>query len=164
MEVPVLKTRRRSLQFDSLEGKVLLSATVADPAATVHRSTAAPFVLNGSMQGLPTGSFVAKGLKVTTFPVSGHLGSMGKVSGLFLLSDKLVTRGTLPNLTNSFLVLTDQTGSMLLGIRPLGGHRYSFQIVGVTTNYISASGSGFLTIAPSPTTSNLIITFHSTRT
>ena len=159
----MLKTRRRSLQFDSLEGKVLLSIAVADPAATVHRSTAKPFVLNGSVQGLPTGSFVSKGLEVATFPVSGHLGSMGKVSGSFLLSDKLVTRGALPDLTNSLLVLTNRTGSLLLGIKPSGGHRYGFQIIGVTNNYISASGSGFLTIAPSPTTFNLVITFHSAR-
>ena len=37
MEVPMLKTKRRLPQFDCLEGKVLLSAGMADPAATVHR-------------------------------------------------------------------------------------------------------------------------------
>jgi hypothetical protein len=95
--------------------------------------------------------------------VSGHLGSMGKVSGFFLLSNKLVAPGKLPDLANSLLVLTDQKGSLLLGIKPSTTHRYSFQIVGVTTNYTSVSGSGFLTISPSPTTFNLVITFHSAR-
>jgi len=159
----MLKTHRRSLQFDSLEGKVLLSTALADPAATVHRSTAQPFVLNGSVQGLPTGKFGTKGLEVSTFPIAGRLGSMGKVTGFFLLSDKLVTPGAMPDLTNSLLVLTNSKGSLLLGIRPSTMHRYSFQIVGVTTSYVSVSGSGFVTISPSPTSFNLVITFHSAR-
>jgi hypothetical protein len=159
----MLKTHRRSLQFDSLEGKVLLSAAMADPAATVHRSAAKPFVLNGSVQGLPTGSFGSQGLEVTSFSVSGHLGSMGKVTGSFLLSDKLVARGALPDLSNSLLILSNKEGSLLLGVKPSTTHRYSFQIIGVTTNYTSVSGSGVLTVAPSPTTFNLVITLHSAR-
>lgn len=157
----MLKTHRRSLHFDSLEGKVLLSIGVADPAATVHRSTAKRFVLNGSVQGLPTGKFGPNGLDVSSFDVSGHLGSMGKVTGFFLLSDKVVTRGAMPDLTNSLLVLTNSEGSVLLGIKPTTKHRYSFQIIGVTKNYITVSGSGLLTVAPSPVTANLVITLHS---
>jgi hypothetical protein len=163
MEVPVLKTRRRSLQFESLEGKVLLSTAISNPTTAVHRSVAKPFVLNGSLQGLPIGSFGSKGLEVTSFPVSGHLGSMGKVTGLLLLSNKLVTRGKLPDLANSLLVVTNKDGSLLLGIKPSTAHRYSFQIIGVTTDYRSVSGSGFLTVSPSLTSSNLVITLHSVR-
>jgi hypothetical protein len=163
MEVPMLKTRRRSLQFDSLEGKVLLSTAMADPAATVHQAAAKPFVLNGSVQGLPTGSFGSKGLQVSSFLVSGHLGSMGKVSGSFLLSHKLVAHGELPDFSDSLLILTNQKGSLLLGITPSTTHRYSFKIIGVTTNYRSVSGSGTLTVSPSPTTFNLVIRFHSAR-
>jgi hypothetical protein len=159
----MLKTHRRLLQFDSLEGKVLLSTATADPAATVHRSAAKPFVLDGSVQGLPTGSFGSKGLEVSSFHVSGHLGSMGKVTGEFLLSNKLVARGELPDLADSLLILTNQKGSLLLGVKPSTKSRYSFQILAVTTNYASVSGSGFLTVAPSRTTFNLVITFHSTR-
>ncbi len=159
----MLKTHRRSLQFDSLEGKVLLSTAMADPAVAVHHSAAKPFVLNGSVQGLPAGSFGSQGLEVTSFPLSGHLGSMGKVTGSFLLSDKIVGRGKLPDLSNSLLVVTDQKGSLLLGIKPSTTHRYSFQIIAVTTNYTSVSGSGFLTVSPSPTTFNLVITLHSAR-
>ncbi len=159
----MLKTHRHSLQFESLEDKVLLSTAMADPAATVHRSAAKPFVLNGSVQGLPTGSFGSKGLEVTSFLVSGQLGSMGKVTGSLLLSNKLVARGELPDLADSLLVVTNKKGSLLLEITPSTLHRYSFQIIGVTTNYTSVSGSGFLTLAPSPTTFNLVMTFHSTR-
>jgi len=159
----MLKTHRRSLQFDSLEGKVLLSTAIADPATAVHRSVAQPFVLNGSVQGLPAGSFGSQGLEVTSFLVSGHLGSMGKVTGSFLLSNKLIARGKLPDLADSLLILTNKKGSLLLGIKPSTTHRYSFQIIGVTTNYTSVSGSGFLTVAPSPTTFNLVIRFHSAR-
>lgn len=158
----MLKTHRRSLHFDSLEGKVLLSVGLADPAATVHRSVIKPFVLNGSVQGLPTGEFGSKGLVVSSFAVSGHLGSMGKVTGFFLLSDKVVTPGTMPNLANSLLVLTSSEGSLLLGIKP-SKHHYSFQIIGVTTNYTSVSGSGTLTVSPSPTLADLVITLHSAK-
>jgi hypothetical protein len=164
MEVPMLKTHRRSLQFDSLEGKVLLSTAMADPAGAVHRSTAKPLNLSGSLQGLPTGKFVSNGLQVSSFPVSGHIASMGRVHGLFLLSNKLVPRGKLPDLTNSLLVLTNQEGSLLLGIKPSSAHRYSFQIIGVTTHYLSVTGSGYLKVSPSPTTFNLVIKLHSTGT
>ena len=167
-EVPMLKAHRRLLAFDSLEGKVLLSIAMADPAVTVHQSATKRLVLNGSLQGLPTGSFGSKGLAVTSFPVSGHLGSMGKVSGFFLLSDKVVARGKLPDLSNSLLILTNQKGSLLLGIKHSIAKRYSFQLLGVTrqllgatTHATSVSGSGFLTISPSPSTFNLIIAFHS---
>ncbi len=136
---------------------------MADPAVTVHQSAAKPFVLNGSVHGLPKGSFGSQGLQVASFLVSGHLGSMGKVTGSFLLSDKLVARSKLPDLSNSLLVLTNQKGGVLLGIKPSKTHRYSFQIIGVTTNYTSVSGSGFLTVSPSPTTFNLVVTFHSAR-
>jgi len=159
----MLKTHRRLLQFDSLEGKVLLSTATADPATAVHvhQSAAKRFLLNGSVQGLPTGSFRSKGLAVTSFEVLGHLGSMGKVSGFFLLSEKVVPRGELPDLSDSLLILTNQRGSLLLGIKPSTTNRYSFQIIGATTHYTSVSGSGFLTIAPSSSTFNLIIMFHS---
>ena len=36
----MLNTKRRLPQFDSLEGKVLLSAGMADPATTKHHDTA----------------------------------------------------------------------------------------------------------------------------
>jgi len=159
----MLKTRRRPLQFESLEEKVLLSAAMADPSATIHRSAVKPFLLNGSVQGLPAGSFVSKGLEVKRFPISGRLGSMGKVHGFILLSNKMVTRGALPDLTNSLLIVTNQNGSVLLGVKPSTMHHYSFQIIGVTTKYKSVSGSGILTIAPSPTSFNLIIELHSAR-
>lgn len=158
----MLKTHRRALHFDSLEGKVLLSVGLADPAVKVHRSAAKAFVLNGSVQGLPTGKFDSKGLEVSSFAVAGHLGSMGNVTGFILLSDKLVTRGAMPELADSLLVLTNSDGSLLLGIQP-SKHRYSFQIVGVTKNYISVSGSGTLSIAPSPISANLVITLHSAK-
>jgi hypothetical protein len=159
----MLKTHRRLLQFDSLEGKVLLSTAMADPVATVHRNTAKPFVLDGTVQGLPAGSFGSKGLVVSSFPVSGHLGSMGEVTGDILLSNKLVTRGNLPDFGNSLLILTNHQGSLLLQVKHSTKHRFSFQIIGVTTKYASVSGSGFLTVSPSLTTYNLVVTFHSNR-
>jgi hypothetical protein len=159
----MLKTHRHPLHFDSLEGKVLLSVGLADPAVVVHRSRAQAFVLNGSVEGLPTGKFDSKGLEVSSFTVSGHVGSMGKVTGFFLLSNKVVTRGAMPDLANSLLVLTNSQGSLLLGIKPTTKHHYSFQVIGVTSHYLSVSGSGTLTVAPSRTLANLVITLHSAR-
>jgi hypothetical protein len=75
----------------------------------------------------------------------------------------MVTHGTLPNLANSLLIVTNPKGSLLMGIKPLSANRYSFQVVGVTTSYRSVSGSGFLTVFPSPTTADLVIAFHSAR-
>ena len=46
------KTTRRTLEFESLEGKVLLSAGMADPAATVFKLKAVRFHLNGNIAGV----------------------------------------------------------------------------------------------------------------
>src|ERR1700733_8808381 len=105
MEVPMLKTRRRIPQFDSLEGKVLLSAGMADPAATVHHEKAKPILLNGSLSGLPNGSPRLNGFTETSFPIAGHLASLGKVNGSLSLEDAFIPVGKKPNLNGAALTL-----------------------------------------------------------
>ena len=58
----MLKTRRRLPQFDCLEGKVLLSVGMANPAASAHRETAKRFLLNGSLSGLQKARRASMGL------------------------------------------------------------------------------------------------------
>jgi hypothetical protein len=161
MEVPMLKTHRRTLHFDCLERKVLLSTAMADPALSVHRAVAKRFVLNGALYGLPTGSAGPDGYTVASFAVAGHLGSMGRVQGTFLLNDKFVPIGKLPDLSKSLLIVTNRKGSLLLSIQPSETHRYHFQIVAVTRSYASASGSGTVTISPQRGSIDLVLEFRS---
>jgi hypothetical protein len=46
------KPPRRTLSFDSLEGKVLLSTGMTDPAATVQRPTTHGLFLKGVLTGV----------------------------------------------------------------------------------------------------------------
>ena len=157
----MLKSKRRSLHFDSLEGKLLLSAGIHDPAATVHRATAKPFVLNGNLSGTPMGSPGPLGYSVSSFPVSGRVGSMGNAAGLFYLTDTFVPIGKRPDLGDSTLILTNRHGSIELTVTPDKSHLYHFAISGGTDHYATKTGSGTLSIAPSQGSVNFVITVHS---
>ena len=64
------RTTRRTLAFDAMEGRVLLSSGMADPAAVVHRAPAqvpgqpAQFLLNGTLKGIPFGTVGPDGITV----------------------------------------------------------------------------------------------------
>jgi hypothetical protein len=161
MEVPMLKNTRRALHFDSLEGKVLLSAGMADPAATVHRDTAKPFLLNGSLSGLPNGTPGTNGFTETTFPVTGHLASVGAVQGSFSLEHSFIPRGTLPDLAGASLTLENSKGSVQLTIAQANKHQYKFTVVSGTKDFASASGSGTLVISSPRSSLNFSMTLHS---
>ena len=118
MEVPMSKTKRRLLQFDSLEGKVLLSTGMDDDLAkTKHHDTIKPFVMNGSLSGLPNGSPGVAGYTATSFPVAGHLASMGSVHGSFSLADPFIPIGKLPRSRRSIV-----NPGKLQGNRSIGNH------------------------------------------
>jgi hypothetical protein len=162
MEVPMLKTKRRLPQFDCLEGKVLLSAGMADPAAAVHRDAAKPFLLNGSLSGLPNGSPGIDGFSETSFPVAGHLASMGKVNGTFSLEDAFIPIGKKPDLNGTVLTLENSKGSVHLAIAQSKKHQYKFTVVSGTAGYAKASGSGTMAISSPRDALNLVIKLHST--
>jgi hypothetical protein len=159
----MLKTRQRLLQFDSLEGKVLLSTGMADPATTVHRDRAKRFLLNGALHGLPTGSPGPDGYSVTSFSAQGHVGSMGKVSGTFYLADTFIPIGKLPDLSNSWLILANQKGSVQLRIAASKTNHYRYKIISGTRSDASATGSGSVTISSGQGSINFIIKLHSGR-
>ena len=79
------RTRRHALEFDSLEGKLLLSTGMADPAATVHQQKAIRFHLNGMLSRTPIRHSRPNGFIDSSFPLNGHVASMGTVEGAFFL-------------------------------------------------------------------------------
>lgn len=142
-------TRRRTLQFDSLEGKVLLSTGMADPAATIYQHKASRFRMNGNLSGLPYGTSGPDGYSVTMFPVEGHVASMGNVGGSFYLTHTFVPVGKLPNLSKATLILGNQNGTVRLTLNSSRGHHYRFTIESGTGTDTFASGTGKLTISSS---------------
>ena len=157
----MLNTKRRLPQFDSLEGKLLLSVGIVDPATTVHRETAKQFLLNGSVSGLPNGSSGIDGYIETSFPIAGHLTSMGNVSGSFSLEDAFIPIGKKPDLRGASLTLENSKGSVQLAIGQSKKHQYKFTIVSGTDRYVSASGSGTMAISSPQDALDLVIKLHS---
>ena len=141
------RTRRHSLQFDSLEGKVLLSTGMADPAAVVHQQKAQRFLLNGKISVLPSGSAVPNGYIVSSFPINGHLASMGNVHGAFFLKYSFIPIRKLPDLSKSSLLLVNQYGSVNIALNATGSHHYKFTIMSGSGAYTFASGGGKLIIS-----------------
>jgi hypothetical protein len=164
MEVPMLKTKRRLLHFDSLEGKLLLSAGMADPAVTKHHDTVKPFVMTGSLSGLPSGSPGVTGYTETSFPVAGHLASMKKVNGSFNLADPFIPIGKLPDLAGASLTLENSKGTVQLAIAQAKKHKYKFTIISGTDSYAKASGSGMMAISSIQSNLNLVVKIQSTTT
>jgi hypothetical protein len=142
-------TRQRTLQFDSLEGKILLSTGMADPAATIYQHKAPKFHLNGNLYGFPSGTSGPDGYNVTAFPIGGHVASMGNIGGSIYLSDTFVPIGKLPNLSKATLILFNQSGSVHLTLNASRSHHYRFTIISGTGDDTWASGSGRLTISSS---------------
>jgi hypothetical protein len=162
MEVPMLNTKRHLPQFDSLEGKVLLSAGMADPAVTKHHDKVKPFVMTGSLSGLPNGSPGVDGYTTTSFPVSGHLASMGTVHGSFSLADPFVPIGKLPDLAGASLTLKNSKGTVQLAIAQTKKNDFKFTIDSGTGKYASNSGSGTMEISSTRAAIDLAISLHST--
>jgi hypothetical protein len=162
MEVPMLKTRRRLPQFDCLEGKVLLSVGMADPATTVHHAAAKRFLLNGSLSGLPGGSPGVNGFTETSFPVAGRLASMGKVSGSFSLANAFIPIGKKPDLNGGSLTLENAKGTIHLAIAQAKKHQYKFTVISGTEGYTKAAGSGTLAISSPQSALDFVLKFHST--
>ena len=155
------KTKRHTPQFDSLEGKVLLSNAVARPAAALHRQAIKRIALNGTLDGLPSGSSGPQGYSVSSFFVSGHTGAMGNVNGTFQLANRVIPIGRWPDLSNARLVLANQKGTVVLKIAPSRRNHYHFKIQGGTGADARAAGSGSLKITSIRNSFDFIIKLHS---
>src|SRR4051812_43776147 len=112
------RTQRRTLAFESLEGKVLLSRGMIPGAkavpAIVHRARATPFLLDGSVAGLPYGAIHDRGIQVSSFNVVGRAKAMGRVNGSFHLANSLIPQGKMPDLSDATLTLSNSKGSVQL--------------------------------------------------
>ena len=140
-------SRRRALQFDSLEGKVLLSTGMTDPAATIYQHKTPRFHMNGNLYGLPSGTSGPDGYSVTAFAVGGHIASMGNVVGSFYLTNTFIPIGKLPNLSKATMFLSNQSGSVHVTLDSSRTHNYRFTIISGTGDDTWASGTGKLTIS-----------------
>ena len=143
----MLKSKRRALAFESLEGKLLLSSGMADPAAAVFRQKTIRFVLNGAISGIPSGDAGPSGYVISSFPISGHVASMGNVTGGFYLKNTFVAYRKVPNLSKAALVLSNQKGSIGIALNATASHHYKFKVMWGTGTYTYASGTGNLTIS-----------------
>jgi len=140
------RTKERTLQFDCLDGKVLLSTGLVDTAMAVQQDVVKHFHLNGALTGLPLGSAVQDGFRVSLFLVEGHAGSMRRVSGVLNLADTMIPSGKKPNLSNAALALANKEGSVVLSITKTTTRYYDFKVVAGTGVYTGAGGLGFLVV------------------
>jgi hypothetical protein len=145
----VARSTQRTLGFDCLEGKVLLSTGMADPAAIVHQAKANRFHLNGKLHGIPSGTAVPNGFVVSSFVLNGNVASMGTVEAAFFLKYDFIPSGKLPDLSKATLVLLNQKGRVNIALNATGSHHYKFTIMSGSGEYTFASGKGSLTISGS---------------
>jgi len=163
MEVSMSKTARRTLSFDSLEGKVLLSTGMADPAAAIHmaRFKIKRFLLNGTLKGIPFGSVQQDGIEVSSFYLNGGAQSMGKVGGSLDLADPLIAPGKLPDMSNATLNLANARGNVQLKMAASPSKRYIFVLTTGSGDYASAYGSGTAIISFNKRMHEYVVKLHS---
>lgn len=143
------RTTRRTPAFDAIEGRVLLSSGMADPAASAHlaRAEVDRFSLSGTLRGIPFGTIGPEGINVSSFAVSGKAKSMGKVNGSLALSDTIIAPGKKPNLSNATLSLSNAWGSVQLKMAASPSNRYVFVLTSGSGTYATAYGSGTAVIS-----------------
>jgi hypothetical protein len=149
-EVAMSRTTRRTLSFDAMEGRVLLSSGMGHPAAVVHRAAAvhpakpqvSHILLNGTLVGIPFGTVGQDGIVVTSFPLKGKTLSMGRVTASLALNDTVIAPGKQPDLSNATLTLSNARGSVQIKTAASPSTRYIFIVTSGTGAYASAYGSG----------------------
>jgi hypothetical protein len=138
------RNTRRTPTFDAMEGRVLLSSGLRDPAALVHRSevSAAHFKLNGTLVGIPFGTVGPDGIVVSSFPLSGRVKSMGRVTGSLSLTDAIIAPGMQPDLGNATLTLGNARGTVQIKTAESPSNRHVFIVTAGSGAYASVYGSG----------------------
>jgi hypothetical protein len=138
------RTTRRTPTFDAMEGRVLLSSGMRDPAAHVHRAefNVGHFKLNGTLVGIPYGTIGQDGIVVSAFPLSGRAKSMGKVTGSLSLTDPIIAPGRQPDLSNATLTLSNARGTVQIKTAESPSNRHVFIVTYGSGAYASVYGSG----------------------
>ncbi len=136
--------RTRTPTFDAMEGRVLLSSGMKDPAAQVLRAefSVGHFKLNGTLAGIPFGAIGPDGIVVSSFPLSGRTKSMGRVTGSLLLTDPIIAPGKQPDLSNATLTLSNARGSVQIKTAGSPSNRHVFIVTAGSGAYASVYGSG----------------------
>jgi hypothetical protein len=163
------RTTRRTLTFDAIEGRILLSAGLGHPAAVAHPAAhverakvkTGPVVLNGKLMGIPFGTVSQAGITVSTFNLGGKVQSMGKVAASLALTDKLIAPGKQPDLGNATLTLANGRGSVQVKTASSPSNRYIFIVTGGTGAYASGYGSGTAVISYNQRMHEYQIALHS---
>jgi hypothetical protein len=139
--------RRRVLQVEPLEGKVLLSTARAGAAARAAALVAAqPFSMAGTLK-MPTASvvtFTISGQNMGSFRLSGRLGTMGQVNGKFV-----AVLDANSNMISGVLVLSNRKGSVTLSMSNDPGDQtaYAFKVASGTGAFAAATGAGKMATA-----------------
>jgi hypothetical protein len=138
------RNTRRTPTFEAMEGRVLLSSGMKDPAALVNRSevSAAHFKLNGTLVGIPFGTVGPAGVAVSSFPLSGRLKSMRRVAGSLSLTEPIIAPGRQPDLSNATLTLSDARGAVQIKMAESPSNRHVFIVTAGSGAYASVYGSG----------------------
>ncbi len=142
------RTARRTLGFESMEGRILLSHGIGHHHVAMHHDRAAMthFMLNGKLVGIPFGSIGQNGINVSSFTLTGRTKSMGKVAGSLSLTDTMISPGRRPDLSNATLTLDNRRGSVQIKMAASPGNRYVFIVTEGSGAYSSAYGSGIAAI------------------
>lgn len=160
------RSARRTPTFDSMEGRILLSSGLKDPAAAAMveriRSSLSHFALTGTLVGIPFGSIGSNGITVSSFNMTGKVQSMGKVTGSLALTDTLISPGRQPNLSNATITLSNSRGSVQIKTAESPSNRYVFIVTSGSGAYASVYGSGTAVIHYSAHTHEYQVVLHST--
>ena len=139
--------RRRALQVEPLEGKVLLStARLAHRAAAVAALAAQPVSIQGTLK-MPTTSvvtFTLNGQNMGSYKLSGKLGTMGPVNGKFVA---LLDGNN--NMSSGVLVLSNRKGTVTLSMTNDPGDQtaYAYKVTAGTGAFAAATGTGKMATA-----------------
>ncbi len=157
----------RSLRFDALEGRQLLTKVHPAAAPPIHKVVEVAPTLNGTLtvnQKGASAAYDAFGNFVRTIPVSGVLGGVGKVKGV--LTEGISAYGT-PSTTDT-IQLHDPQGSFTLSFdtthfgtaRPTATGasfaRVTQQITGGTGEFAKAHETGLLVANTTATKSAVV--------
>jgi hypothetical protein len=173
------RRRRHCLEFETLEGKVLLSTGAVDRAAAVHVAAkpVKSFVLNTK----PYVYVFLTSRRLPRNPSSGGyqiqlsfagrkqlVASMGKVDMIEQLVPKLLTANELPDLGGATMTFSNAKGAVVLNLATSNTTTYRFSIVSATGKFAgTVGGTGSITIRLNhpkpPFTPQLILIVRSDR-
>ncbi len=161
------RDRRRTLRFESLEGKQLLSTVqpaAAQPAAT------APLILDGtSLAGAYNVNRLTPNVQIVKISLAGTAGALGQVTSV--LTEGIDTQ--LQVIGRGHMIVGNALGTVTLALSHFdviknltvpynSGLTADYAIASGTGAYAHAKGTGTFEILPVIGTNDMIMTLHTT--